>query len=131
MTRFVVGNKLRQDFENGRSATRPTAAANMSQKHSQNTPPKIFGEKPKPLTDAEFSVKIAKIAKIKFKVFDERLTMKQLPFQDPFWKPFEPRDYASKSHFHVDPAKKLDMSAENPMKFISHVINDLLTFRKR
>ena len=67
MTRFVVGNKLRQDFENGRSATRPTAAANMSQKHSQNTPPKIFGEKPKPLTDAEFSVKIAKIAKIKFK----------------------------------------------------------------
>ena len=46
-------------------------------------------------------------------VFDEKPMMKQIPFHGPFRKNFQkilPRDYASKSHFHVAPAKKLDMS---------------------
>ena len=58
--------------------------------------------------------------------------MKQIPFHGPFRKKFQkilPRDYASKSHFHVAPAKN-SIWVQHP-NIISHVINDLLTFRKR
>lgn len=55
-------------------------------------------------------------------VFDEKPMMKQLPFHGPFRKKFQkilPRDYASKSHFHVAPAKKLDMSAAPKLLFLT------------